>query len=217
MTGRDAFKIWAPAGARWTEWARPVPFIAVDKAPVKTVQTNIATPQAVIINTFAPDTAIFVDLYGDKGVEQGIALAKLGYRPVPLYNGTNCQLGAIALVDNSGIEGALLWGASELAKLDLPDTAPPAFLLDTCRMHRKFKTNLSIFDNSWDLYEQDIPSAEFFLRHRINKIVITGQQIQKDLKKIFYKFQNKGIKIFFTEGFEEANEVSIKKPRRKDR
>lgn len=27
MLGRDVFKIWAPVGARWVDWVRPVPFV----------------------------------------------------------------------------------------------------------------------------------------------------------------------------------------------
>lgn len=27
MTGKDVYKIWAPVGARWVDWVRPVPFV----------------------------------------------------------------------------------------------------------------------------------------------------------------------------------------------
>lgn len=30
MEGRDIFKIWAPVGAKWTEWVRPVPFVTIN-------------------------------------------------------------------------------------------------------------------------------------------------------------------------------------------
>ena len=30
MNGRDIFKIYAPYGAKWIDWVRPVPFVAID-------------------------------------------------------------------------------------------------------------------------------------------------------------------------------------------
>ena len=30
MIGKEIYKIYAPAGAKWTEWIRPVPFVAID-------------------------------------------------------------------------------------------------------------------------------------------------------------------------------------------
>ena len=30
MTGREVYEIWAKEGAKWTDWVRPVPFIAID-------------------------------------------------------------------------------------------------------------------------------------------------------------------------------------------
>ena len=31
MTGKEVYKIYAPKGAKWVEWVRPVSFIAIDK------------------------------------------------------------------------------------------------------------------------------------------------------------------------------------------
>ena len=30
MSGKDIFTIYAPNGAKWTDWVRPVPFVAID-------------------------------------------------------------------------------------------------------------------------------------------------------------------------------------------
>ena len=30
MIGEKIYKIYSPNGAKWTEWVRPVPFIAID-------------------------------------------------------------------------------------------------------------------------------------------------------------------------------------------
>ena len=145
---------------------------------------------------------------------QGIELAKMGYRPIPIYNGTDQQKGAIATVDNCSIKVGLIKGTKELEKIKIDDNAPPVFLLDTNRMNR-FKMNISIFDNSWDTYSQDLPTAEYFLYNGIKNIIISSRIIQKDLSKILYKFQNKGINILFTNGYDKPKKVKINKPHEK--
>ena len=30
MIGKEIYKIYAPNGTKWTEWIRPVPFVAID-------------------------------------------------------------------------------------------------------------------------------------------------------------------------------------------
>ena len=118
-------------------------------------------------------------------------------------------------MENGNIESSLILVAEELKKLNLPDKAPPVFLLDSNRTHR-YRTDVSTFDNSWDVYGQDFPSADYFLENGIKKIIVRGQKIQKDLKKILYKFQKKGMKILFTKGYAEPKEVSVRKPLLKD-
>ena len=171
---------------------------------------NLTIPTIYYLNELKKDTAIIVDLPEYYSINEGVALGKLGYIPIPVYNGTDEQKGARATVNNHAAQAGLIWGAMELQKIELPKDAPPAFLLDSNRMNR-FKLDISIFDNSWDLYPQDIPSAEYFLENGINKIIIRGNIFQKDLKKILYKHQEKGIKILFTEGYEEPKETKLKK------
>src|SRR5699024_2566784 len=99
----------------------------------------------------------------------------------------------------------------ELRNIQISNDAPPAFLLDSNRMNR-FKMSPSIFDNSWDIYGQDLPSAEYFLKNGIDTTIVRGEVIQKDLAKILYKFQLKGIKVFLVDNFEKIKKVHIKKP-----
>ena len=212
MTGREAYKIWAPAGAGWVEWVKPVPFIEPGSTGQIMPVINFTIPDIYYSDGLTQDTAVIVDLPGYESVNEGIALARLGFRPIPLYNGTYGQQGAMALVDNHSIHGALLRGASELAKTTLCENSPPAFLADSNRLHRH-KMSVSVFDNSWDLYDQDFPSAECFLGNGINRIVVRGEKIHKDLAGILYKFRKKGIAVFLTNGYENPKEVRIKKPR----
>lgn len=118
-------------------------------------------------------------------------------------------------VNNHAIEIGLIQGASELKKMKIEENAPPAFLLDSNRMNR-LKMNVSVFDNSWDIYDQDLPTAEYFIKNDINKIIVRGEKLNKDLKRILYKFQKKKIKIFFTNGYETPKEVYIKKPSKRE-
>lgn len=123
--------------------------------------------------------------------------------------------GSMPTVNNHAIEIGLIQGASEIKKMKIEENAPPAFLLDSNRMNR-LKMNVSVFDNSWDIYDQDLPTAEYFIKNDINKIIVRGEKINKDLKRILYKFQKKNIKIFFTNGYETPKKVSIKKPSKRD-
>lgn len=215
MIAREIFKIWAPSEAKWTEWVRPVPFIALDKHTKTNEFYDWSIPTINYISENTKDTAIIIDIPGYESIKEGIALTKLGFRPIPIYNGTNEQEGAISTVNNHIIEPALIWGAEELQKIKIENDAPPTFLLDSNRMHRH-KMNLSVFDNSWDIYHQDLPSAHYFKNNKIKKIIVRGEKIQNDLKKILYQFQKENIQIMFTNGFESPKEVKIKKQKEKE-
>ena len=223
MTGKEVYKIWAPAGSKWIDWVRPVAFIAInDRSQIHPTGSRIhptgslTIPGINYLSKVQENTAIILDLPGCDSIKEGIALAGLGYRPIPIYNGANEQQGAMALVNNHTIESALIWGAIELEKQEITSNAPPAFLLDSNRTHR-FRMSVAMFDNSWDIYDQDMPSAEYFIENGINKIIVRGNTIQKDLYIILYKYQKKGIVIYFTHGYEEPKVTVIKQPAHRDK
>lgn len=230
MTGKEIYKIWAPPEARWTAWVRPVPFVGIGKlSPSGADPVSFGGTGSVAMshgetqgsyydaahdildgNELKTDTAIILDLPGHEAILEAISLARKGFRPIPLYNGTREQPGAMALVDHHGLEQALLWGAMELVTIKLEKDAPPVFLLDSNRMHR-YRMASSVFDNSWDLYYQDLPSAAFFVKNGINKIIIKGEKVQRDLAKILYRFPAKGIALFHTDGDESPRKVRIRR------
>ena len=146
MTGKDIFKIWAPTGAKWTQWVRPVPFVGINENIKIYEISDFNISNIYYLEELVTDTAIIVDIPGNDSIKEGIALAKMGYRPIPIYNGTDQQKGAIATVDNCSIKVGLIKGTKELEKIKIDNNAPPVFLLDTNRMNR-FKMNISIFDN----------------------------------------------------------------------
>ena len=212
MTGREIFNIWAPKGCKWVEWVRPVPFVAIGNGLKEYGIYNLMKNDIKYTNKSSKTTAIIVDLPGYESVEEAIELAKIGYRPIPIYNGTNEQDGAVSTSDNRAVEIALIKGAVKIEKLDISKDAPPAFLLDTNRMNR-YKMNVGVFDNSWDVYSQDMPSAKYLKENGIKKIIVRAdKKIQKDLQKILYKYQCEKIDILFADIDKKPIRINIKKP-----
>lgn len=213
MTGKELFRIWSPVGKKWTDWVRPVPFVMMSEHSKIYNITDFTIQTVEYIDATCKNTAVIVDLPGAESVKEGIALARLGFRPVPIFNGTVEQQGARATVDNQSVGVALMHGAAELDKFEIEDTALPAFLLDSNRLHR-FKMDVTVFDNSWDVYPQDLPSAEYMVASGISKVLVVGESFSKDLKKILYDYQKKKIEIFLTNRYNEPKKVTIRKPRK---
>ena len=209
MIGKEIYKIYAPEGAKWIEWIRPVPFVAINTYKREPCR-NWLDRKVIFLNQYHKDTAIFVDLLGKESIEIGISLSRLGYRPIPLFNGTDEQIGSQATTNTYLIESALINGSEKLRNIKLKNDANPVFLLDSSRTNR-YRANETIFDNSWDLYKQDIPTSEYFKLNGINKIIVIGTTIQRDLKKIFLKFQEDGIEFYLTDGYEPAKKVKLTK------
>ena len=209
MKGKEIYKIYAPVGAKWTDWVRPVPFVAIDTYHRKPVGDWLDR-KAMFLKQYQQDTAIFIDLPGKESIELGIGLAYIGYRPIPVFNGTDEQQGSQATTNTYLIESCLINGSQKLKNIKLKNDANPVFLLDSYRTNR-YRAKESIFDNSWDLYKQDIPSAEYFKQNGITKIIVVGNTIQRDLKKIFLRFQEKGIEIYITDGYSFPKKVILTK------
>ena len=209
MRGKEIYIIYAPNGAKWIDWVRPVPFVAIDTYNRKPI-ANFLDRKAMFLKKYQQDTAIFIDLPGKESIELGIGLAHMGYRPIPVFNGTDEQQGSQATTNTYLIESCLINGSQKLKNIKLKNDANPVFLLDSHRTNR-YRAKESIFDNSWDLYKQDIPSAEYFKQNGITKIIVVGETIQRDLKKIFLKFQEKGIDIYITDGYTLPKKVKLTK------
>lgn len=210
MTVKEIYRIWAPLGRKWVDWVRPVPFAMLGEHSRQYGYLELTIPRINPLPQAYADAAIIVDLPGDESVEEGIALAGIGYRPIPIYNGTIEQAGARATVDNHSVGVALCRGAEKLREMEISDDALPAFLTDSNRMNR-FKMEAGLFDNSWDVYAQDLPTAEYFLNEGIHKIIVVSDDISKDLKKILYEFQKKKIDIYLTRRYDVIKKVRIHK------
>lgn len=210
MTNKEIYKIWAPDKKRWVDWVRPVPFINIDDSSSRKEFIDYRIPSINYLKELLNDTALIIDIPGIASIKEGIALARLGYRPIPIFNGTDPPIGTISTTNNQIIKPLLIWGAFELKNIKLKNDAPPVFLLDQNRLNR-YKINNGIFDNSWDIYDGDLPSPKYLLENGINKIIVRSNFQAKDLRKILYKWQKNNIKIFFTNGYEEPKELKLKK------
>ena len=211
MTVKEIYKIWAPFGKKWVDWVRPVPFVEMNYYTKMYNYSEFTIPFVEYTDGTSEDTAFLVDLPGMESVKEGLALAKLGFRPIPIFNGTSEQKGARATTDNQSVSLALALGAPELEKMEIKEDAMPAFLTDRNRLQR-YKMDVSVFDNSWDVYHQDLPSAEYLLDNGVRKLVLVSESVSKDLKKILYVYQKKNIEIYLTNRYEMPKKVRIRKP-----
>lgn len=213
MNPIEIYKIWASNKSIWSPWVRPVSFLNLEKASGD-YQGSLAPVS--YLQYLNDTTAVFLDLPGTQSILDGLQLAKDGYQPVALFNASPAQIGVTPLVDTLQISNLLIWGANTLQKCTITTHARPVFLLDSNRLVR-FRNSPSILDNSWDLYDQDIPSPNFFKAQNINRILIIGERLNRDLSKIFYKFQQQGFTISLSDGINKPKNIKIRKPPKKDK
>ena len=212
MKNKDYYKLWAPTTSIWSAWVRPVLFLDIDKVDDK----NFILPDISKEIVYKEDTIYIIDLPKEESVLTGMKMLEKGYRPIALYNASPSPAKSFALVDNISIQEALKWSTDLLKEAKLNDASLPVFLLDSNRILRH-KYDPSVFDNSWDLYNQDIPSPEFLKKHKIKNIIIYTDEVLRDLKRIFYDFQEKGFNIYHTIGANDLTKLNLKKPPKKDK
>lgn len=211
MTEKEVYRIWAPVGKKWVDWVRPVAFVEINEHSKNYILTKRAIPDVTYVDPEWKDMAIVVDLYGADSVREGLALAKEGYRPIPIYNGTIEQEGARATVNNQSVGMALFFGATDLKEMSLAQDARPAFLLDKSRLARR-KVDVSVFDNSWDVYAQDMPTGDYLYNNGIRRLLVVSPDLSVDLHKILYKYRRKKIQIYITDGFTAPSKITVRRP-----
>ena len=195
MTGKDLFAIWAPPEhERWTRFAKPSLFVHVNGFP----QTEIkkASLPMDIFRHRNDGSAFIVDLPGTNGVECGLALAELGFVPVPLYNGINePNIGGLTEVLNNGqIADALLAGSTALKTYKIGADALPAFLLDSNRNREAIANGM--YDNRWSVEPDDLPSGFYLKSMGVNRVVVwTNGNINNDLTPIIENYRGAGIEV----------------------
>lgn len=192
-----AFEIWAPPGGRWSPWVKPILFAGLDASALQATEVSGSDARAQVPGTDA-ETALVIDLPGPEALETGLALAKRGHRPVPLFNGVPGPPGSEPLVNLQRVVRLLGTLTDDLGRLDLSPDAPPAFLLDHDRMAGGRTPRPGQFDNRWMAFPQDFPSASFLLAHRIRRIVVvesSGRSPAEDLVHVLLRYREAGIEV----------------------
>ena len=207
MSGNiEAYKLWAPHDALWTEWVKPVLFANMRQA------TFLGKPEIPELKWIShPDrsAAVIVDLPGKEGALEGLALARIGYRPIPLYNGV-CGFSSVrSAVPTFEIVDALGSFANELPRWNIRPDAPPAFLLDANRM-REFQMPGG-YDNRWSVFPQDMPSAAALTDKGIHSVIVRTDTIRDDLAHILRLYETHGLAISIHDGTAQKR-IAIPKP-----
>ncbi len=214
MTREELYEIWAPPDAVWSPWVKPVLFATLSfGAP----DSRDASAPTVVDMKWAPTgherTAIVIDLPGTASVSIGLALAKRGYRPVPLYNTT---FGPRPAIDMEEIAADIVDGAAVLTQLTLPPDAPPAFLLDSRRQTGERRPGPGDYDNRWIVFPQDFPSARFLTAQGIQKVLLVAARCPpaEDLAHVLLRWQDAGLSIWFDNPAEttRAEPLTVTRP-----
>lgn len=203
MDKDEIYRIWAPSGAPWSRWVKPVLFSFMDS------RFDLRQPAITQFNTdWVPSpgqTAIVVDLSGEEGVLWGVRLARLGYQPIPLYNALpfppsekmfpatrpECTVDVVPIVT------ALYRETASLKEIRMAAEAPPAFLLDADRRIARKDPEPGIFDNRSVCFSTDFPSAEFLSSRKITQAIVfqRGSKVAGDLLLVLLDWQKAGIQL----------------------
>jgi hypothetical protein len=184
MTRDELFEAWAPPGGTWSNWAKPALFAQLP--PVLPTDTEPAAYDLSWVSRPDQRVAIVVDLPGAASVHFGLALASLGYQPVPLFNAC-LPPGHAAATDPAGenaavvrlepIVAALVRGADQLRASPPPAGAPPVFLIDADREATHRPVAPDAFDNRSVVFVTDFPSAATLSAHGITRALVVRQQL----------------------------------------
>lgn len=185
----ELYKRWAPDTAMWTQWAKPVVFMSIN---FNLSYRAVDYSRPIKWTDYQEDRLLIVDLPGVGSLSESISLARLGYRPVPLFNGV--QGSPNAVVPIKPIIDGLRTGGEQLANLTLSSTANPVFLLDSNRLEGAKKVP-GTFDNRWCVVAQDLPSASYLMKHGIKEIMVRTDELLADLQHLLYGYQRQGIKV----------------------
>lgn len=201
MTREQIFESWAPTGSIWSSWVKPALFSHLPRSPVATAES--LTIDISWMSIMQVPCAIVVDLPGAASVEYGLALASLGYRPIPLFNAIPLPViedesPVVAAVDLEPILAALQVGAERLRSLSIPANAPPAFLLDANRQTARQAVTPGTFDNRSVAFITDFPSTARLSEHGIKHAILVRESqsaLGDDLRFVLQTWQKAGLQL----------------------
>lgn len=208
LSQEETYAIWAPADSRWSVWAKPILFA---HAPTR-IPTNVSleTPD-VSAFSYVRDTAVIVDLPGADSALIGMALAELGYQPVPLYNSARAP-GAI--INMGAIADVLVAGADRVRRATKRTDAMPVFLMNADRLaHPNVALMPGRYDNRWVLAPQDMPSATFLKEAGVKKVMLVAAGVANDVAHVLYRYQEGGLEVLHAKDVSaSATTLHVHKP-----
>jgi hypothetical protein len=196
MDAEELYELWAPLDSIWSKWAKPGIFVCNSYGPE--IPVNLSNlPDLYTWHSSLGDTAVIVNLPGVEAIKYGLALAQLGYRPVPLFNSID---GPGAVINVREIKATLKEGAENLCSTIIGMKAPPAFLIDSNRMSPHPRQG--DFDNRWVVFPQDFPSGTFLQAHGIKRVILIqlSGSIDRDLGQVLAFWKRSGIEILLMNG-----------------
>lgn len=210
MTSRERerlFELWAPTGALWSDWAKPVLFAHLRLPLPRNVSSAVALSDTALSWLPASDgrTIVVADLPGGRSVRLAEQLVPRGFRPVPLFNaapGVSAHAvdgpGPAMLVDVAELVQAVRCASVRLEQRlpALPTDAPPIFLLHSER-RRAARPRAGDFDNLSVSLPTDFPSARFLQEHGVTQVllVLDGTAPEIDLAHTLLRWQQAGLAI----------------------
>lgn len=189
MNRVDVYKTWNPKENQWSKWAKPVIFINIHKRA-----NQIAFESLALEDIYNHEAIYFIDLPGEKSVNYGLELAKVGFQPVTLYNGVMASTNTLVPMDD--LQNAVMEGASILKEIKISPNANPAFLLDNRRLGDGVHRKPGYYDNRWSIFKQDVPTGDYLKEKGIKRIFVYQDNLKIDLRYILYSYQKAGIAIY---------------------
>jgi hypothetical protein len=219
MTRDELFDIWAPAASPWSLWAKPVLFahwprpLPADSEPTALDLSWVPAPGGRV--------ALLVDLPGAASVHFGLAVAAIGYRPVPLFNAIPPPLDerpAVSVVSVQPIMAALVAGADRLRATSPPADAPPAFLIDSARSTQTTPDlPPGTFDNRSVVFVTDVPSAVRLAAQGIRRAILVQAEprpLVEDLEDLLRTWRTDGLRLDVKWLSQPGPSVPLELPRR---
>jgi len=216
MTQEEVFLAWAPHDSIWSPWVLPVPFAQLNCLDFTRPVANEQVPfiPSWVTNGGREGQGYVVDIPGGDAMRFGILLASSGIRPVPVIDGSpgagdfyfsqNAEASSKptwhpnVVVDMTELLKELCQGAALLKDIGLSPAAVPAFLLDADRRIGHRPPQAVIYDNRWQVFAQDFPSAKFLLENGVRGVLLVQErkgQPQEDLAHVLLRWQESGIAI----------------------
>jgi len=216
MTKEEVFLAWAPQDSIWSPWVLPVPFAQLNCLDFTRPAADDQVPSTPgwVTDGEREGRGFVVDIPGRDAMRFGILLTSFGIRPVPVIDGSpgagdfNFSQYAEAstkptwhpkvVVDMTELLKALCQGAAMLKDTALSPVAMPAFLLDADRRTGHRPPQAGMYDNRWQVFAQDFPSAKFLLEHGVRRVLLVQEQRgqpQEDLAHVLLRWQEGGIAI----------------------